>query len=132
VRPISGKLGNGSWATSLIWGRVHKEADNHNLNGYVLESTLNFMAKNYAFTRLELADKDELFPDNPVSPSYRIAAYSFGGARDVVQSRLWQLALGADLTFYSKPASLNAAYGTDPVSFQIFLRVRPSLSHHAH
>ncbi|MGA9473581.1 MAG: hypothetical protein WBV36_14035 [Terriglobales bacterium] len=133
VRPLAGKLGNGSWATSLIWGRVHKVADDHNLNGYVLESTLNFISKNYAFTRLELVDKDELFPGNPLSPSYRIGAYTFGGARDLVQSRLWQLALGADFTFYSKPTSLNAAYGTDPISFQIFLRVRPSLSaHHMH
>ena len=129
----AGKLGNGSWATSLIWGRVHKVADEHNLNGYVLESTLNFLSKNYAFTRLELVDKDELFPGNPLSPSDRIGAYTFGGARDLVQSRLWQLALGADLTLYSKPDSLNAVYGTEPVSFQIFLRVRPSLSeHHAH
>jgi len=131
VRPLVGKL-NGSWATSLIWGRVHKVADDHNLNGYVLESTLNFFARNYAFARLELVDKDELFPENPLAPSYRIGAYTFGGARDLVQSRLWQLALGADLTFYSKPASLNSFYGADPVSFQIFLRVRPGPSHHQH
>ena len=134
VRPFAkGKFGTGSWATSLIWGRVHKVAIDHNLNGYVLESTLNFMAKNYAFTRVELVDKDELFPGNPLSPSYRIGAYTFGGARDLVQKRLWQLAFGADLTFYSKPASLNAAYGSGPVSFQIFLRVRPELiDHYAH
>ena len=133
VRPLNGgKLGGGSWATSMIWGRVHKVADDHNLNGYVLESTLNFMSKNYAFTRLELVDKGELFPGNPLSPSYRIGAYTFGGARDLVQSKLWQLALGADLTFYSKPASLNASYGADPVSFQVFVRVRPALSEHSH
>jgi len=128
VRPLAGKLGNGSWATSLVWGRVHKEAHNHNLGGYLLESTLHFLSRNYAFTRLELVDKDELFPDNPLSPSYRIGAYTFGGARDLVQSKLWQVALGADLTVYSKPSSLNTTYGTDPVSFQVFLRVRPSLS----
>ena len=132
VRPLAGKFGNGSWATSLIWGRVHKVADDHNLNGYVLESTLNFMSKNYAFTRMELVDKDELFPSNPLSPSYRIGAYTFGGARDLVQSKRWQLALGADLTFYSKPTSLNVAYGNDPVSFQVFVRVRPALSEHSH
>ena len=39
--------------------------------------------------------------------------------------RLWRLGLGADVTFYSKPSALNAAYGNNPVSFQIFLRVRP-------
>ena len=133
VRPLTGKLGDGSWATSLIWGRVHKVADNHNLNGYLLESTLNFMSKNYAFTRLELVDKDELFPSNPLAPSYRIGAYTFGGERDLVQSKLWQFAVGADLTFYSKPESLSASYGANPISFQVFLRLRPARSaHHAH
>jgi hypothetical protein len=133
VRPLTGKLGDGSWATSLIWGRVHKVADDHNLNGYTFESTLNFLSKNYAFTRIELVDKDELFPSNPLSPSYRIGAYTFGGERDLVQSKLWQFAAGADVTFYSKPESLNAAYGTDPVSFQIFLHVRPArTAQHAH
>src|SRR6202044_1001414 len=59
VRPLNtSKLGDGSWATSLIWGRVHQVADNHTLNGYVLESTLNFQLKNYAFARVELVDKD--------------------------------------------------------------------------
>jgi len=33
--------------------------------------------------------------------------------------------LGADVTVYSKPAVLDAAYGSYPVSFQIFLRMRP-------
>jgi hypothetical protein len=132
VRPLTGKLGDGSWATSLIWGRVHKVADDHNLNGYTFESTLNFMSKNYAFTRIELVDKDELFPNNPLAPSYRIGSYTFGGERDLVQSKLWQFALGADLTLYSKPESLNASYGSQPVSFQIFLRLRPALSHHQH
>ena len=131
VRPLStGKLSNGSWATSLVWGRVHKVLDDHNLNSYLLESTLNFWSKNYAFSRLELVDKDELFPGDASSPSFRIGAYTFGGARDLIQNRLWQLALGADLTFYSKPASLNTSYGTNPVSFQVYLRVRPGLGHH--
>jgi hypothetical protein len=122
VRPLA----RGSWATSLVWGRVHKLFDDHNLNGYLLETTANFRLRNYAFSRMELVDKDELFPGNPSFPSFRIGAYTFGGARDLVQSHLWQLALGADFTFYSKPPILDSAYGRSPVSFQIFLRVRPS------
>jgi hypothetical protein len=123
---------SGSWATTVVWGRVHKEADNHNLNGYLLETTVNFKSRNYAFSRLELVDKDELFPDDPALPTYRIGAYTFGGARDLVQSRLCQLAAGSDLTFYSKASTLDAAYGKTPISFQIFLRVRPALNHHDH
>ena len=128
VRPVA----KGSWATSVVWGRVHKEVDNHNLNSYLLETTANFKLRNYAFSRMELVDKDELFPANSLLPSFRIGAYTFGGAHDVIQSRLWQLAVGADLTFYTKPSRLDSSYGKNPVSFQVFLRVRPALSHHEH
>jgi hypothetical protein len=115
----------GSWATTLLWGRVHKIATDATLNSYLLESTLNFQQRNYAFTRLELVDKDELFPQALVHPAYRIGAYTFGGTRDLIQNRAWQVGLGADVTFYSKPGLLDPVYGNRPVSFQIFLRMRP-------
>jgi hypothetical protein len=127
-------MAGGNWATSLVWGRVHEISAGVNLNSYLLESTLNFLRRDYVFTRMELVDKDELFPQAAVHPAYRIGAYTFGGVRDLVQKRAWQLGLGADVTVYSKPAVLDAAYGNYPVSFQIFLRVRPGLpvSEHAH
>jgi hypothetical protein len=125
-------LTRGNWATSMIWGRVHKIEPGTNLNSYLLESTLNFQTRNYAFSRLELVDKDELFPAAPVHPAYRIGAYTFGGERDVVQNRAWQLGLGADVTFYSKPAVLDTAYGNSPVSFQLFVRLRPGIRNHDH
>src|SRR5579859_869924 len=132
-RPLLGHgTARGNWTTSLIWGRVHKLASGANLNSYLLESTVNFHERNYAFSRLELVDKDELFPQALAHPTYRIGGYTFGGVRDLVQSRAWQLGLGADVTFYSKPAALDAAYGSNPVSFQIFLRVRPSTSSSQH
>lgn len=131
VRSLDGgKLGAGSWSTSLVWGRVHKVLEDRHLNSYLLESTLNFKSRNYAFSRLELVDKDELFPSDPTLPSFRIGAYTFGGARDLVQNSRWQLAFGADLTFYSKPSSLDVSYGNNPLSFQIFLRARPGQGHH--
>ena len=118
-------LARGNWATTVVWGRKRKELTNTVLNSYLAESTLNFRERNYFFTRLELVDKDELFPEAATHPAYRIGAYTFGGTRDLLYRRLWRLGLGADVTFYSKPAALNAAYGDNPVSFQIFLRVRP-------
>jgi len=127
-RPLAG----GNWATSVVWGRVHKIETNTNLNSYLFESTLNFLRRDYAFTRMELVDKDELFPQAPVHPAYRIGAYTFGGVRDVVQNRAWQFGIGADVTVYSKPAVLDAAYGNYPVSFQIFLRMRPGLHSSQH
>jgi hypothetical protein len=125
-RPFSaGKLGKGNWATSFVWGRVQKQFESFPLNSYLLESTLNFRRRNYAYTRFELVDKDELFTRVPIQPSFRIGAYTFGGVRDLVQNQHWQLGLGSDVTFYSKPAVLDASYGNDPVSFHVFLRLRP-------
>jgi hypothetical protein len=128
VRPFR----EGSWASSVVWGRKHKEETGTNLNSYLAESTVNFKRSNYGFTRLELVDKDELFPTATIHPAYRIGAFTFGGVRDVLQSHAWQVGLGADVTFYSKPGVLDASYGTNPVSFQIFLRFRPALSEHMH
>ncbi len=115
----------GNWATTAVWGRKHKDETGTNLNSYLLESTINFKRSNYAYTRLELVDKDELFPEAAVHPAYRIGGYTFGGVRDLLRSAKWNLGLGADITFYSKPSVLDAAYGTNPVSFRVFLRVRP-------
>ena len=125
---------SGTWVSTAIWGRAHKIETGNALNSYLLESTVNFQQRNYAFTRLELVDKDELFPSVLTHAAYRIGGYTFGGVRDLIQNRAWQLGLGADLTVYSKPAALDASYGNHPVSFQIFLRVRPGKgqSHHSH
>ncbi len=128
MRPFS----QGSWATAAVWGRVHKELNNHTLNGYLLETTVNFKSRNYAFSRMELVDKDELFPNNPSLPSFRIGAYTIGGARDLIQRPRWRLAFGGDCTFYSKPAALDLSYGEKPVSLQVFLRIRPASRDHGH
>jgi hypothetical protein len=128
-------LARGNWATSLIWGRNH---ENHggeifNLNGYVAESTVNFLDQNYLYTRLEMVDKNALLRDADRAllgitdhhPSFRIRAYTFGGARDFYTTEKLRVALGGDATFYSKPAILDSIYGSNPVSYRVFLRFRP-------
>jgi hypothetical protein len=61
-------IGGGNWATSVVWGRVHKVAADATLNSYLLESTVRFHERDYAFSRLELVDKDELFPRRECIP----------------------------------------------------------------
>jgi len=130
-RPIN----RGNWATAFIWGRNHTSSpgETHNLNGYTFESTVNFLDKNYLYTRVELVDKNELLRAvdrarlgiTDDHPSFRIGAYTFGGARDIFTSEDLTIALGSDLTFYSKPALLDPIYGANPVSWKLFLRFRP-------
>jgi hypothetical protein len=127
-----------NWTTSLIWGRNHKLLAGTVQNSFVLESVFQFKRKNYAFTRTELVDKDELFPDQlfpsldpALERSFRIGAYTLGGTRDVAETGGFQLGLGADVTFYSKPRLLDPIYGDHPVSFRIFLRLRSAQKQHA-
>jgi hypothetical protein len=128
-------LKRGNWASAFIWGRNHTSSPTeiHNLNGYTFESTVNFHDKNYLYTRMELVDKNELLRPSDRAllritddhPSFRIGAYTFGGARDIWNTDKVSFAIGSDLTFYSKPAVLDRIYGTNPVSWKLFFRVRP-------
>lgn len=125
----------GNWATSLIWGRNYESHgdETFNLNGYLAESTINFLDKNYLYTRLELTDKNQLLRPadrfqlgiDEHHPSFRIGAYTLGAARDLWSTEKLLLAIGGDVTFYSKPATLDPIYGRDPKSFRIFFRLRP-------
>lgn len=138
---------NGSWASTLIWGRNSEEHGNS--NSYLFESTVNFHRKNHLFTRLELIDKQGLLADNifgrpglirtPIIPKgqrgielpeeferwFRVGAFSFGGVRDFVENEKLRVGLGAEATFYHKPSTFDTIYGRSPVSYHIFLRFRP-------
>ena len=128
-------LNRGNWASAFIWGRNHTSspAETHNLNGYTVESTINFLDKNYLYTRMELVDKNELLRASDRAllgitddhPSFRIGAFTFGGARDIWNTEKVSFAIGSDLTFYSKPSVLDQIYGNNPVSWKLFLRLRP-------
>lgn len=126
----------GNWAAAFVWGRNHitSGGEIRNLNAYTAESTVNFLDKNYLYTRLELVDKDELLRavDRATlgisghHPSFRIGAYTFGGVRDIWDTDRISLGIGSDVTFYSKPAVLDQIYGSHPVSWRIFVRIRPT------
>ena len=79
----------------------------HNLNGYTAETTVNFLDKNYFYTRLELVDKDDLLRAadraklgiTQTHPSFRIGAYTFGGVRDVWNNEKFRRRLAATSLF---------------------------------
>lgn len=126
----------GNVAAALVWGRNHVSSAEEiiNLNGYTAETTVKFLDKNYLYTRLELVDKDDLLRDEDRAqlgitahhPSFRIGAYTFGGARDIWNTEKVSIAVGSDVTFFSKPAILDQLYGTKPMGWKLFLRVRPA------
>ncbi|HEX8143752.1 MAG TPA: hypothetical protein VF553_14220 [Pyrinomonadaceae bacterium] len=140
------RFARGNWASSLIWGRNREGhgGEIFHLNSYVAESTVNFLDKNYLYTRLELVDKHNLLRDEDLHalgfthaqhPQFRIGAYTVGAARDVWNTEKLSVAIGSDFTFYSKPAALDPLYGNNPTSYRFFIRLRPgrmSMSGHGH
>ncbi len=119
-RPFRG----GNWATSAVWGRVHKLADKTDLNGYTFESVAHFAATNAVTARVEIVDKDEL----PLPGLYRVGAWTAGYTRDFRLiprlSKGLATGLGFNLTAYDMPAALHVLYGQHPVSALVFLRIK--------
>ncbi len=134
------RFDRGNWASAFIWGRNREHHDEpQTLNGYTAESTLNFLNRNYVYTRLELVDKNGLLSHDEAHdlgfvtdhPVFRISAYTFGYARDVWTDDRFSVALGSDFTFYSKPAVLDLIYGDRPTSYRFFVRIRPNRMSHS-
>jgi hypothetical protein len=107
------------WASSLIWGRVHKTSDGENLNSYDAESVYRFLTKNYVTGRVELVDKDELL----VPGNFRIAAYTAGYTRDFNVFPRILTGVGANFTTYTLPDPLHAVYG-HPHAVLMFMRFK--------
>lgn len=121
-RPYAG----GNWASSVIWGRVHKTDDRANLNGYGVESVARFIGRNYVTGRIELVDKNELFlPGSALyGQSFRVGAYTAGYTRDFYLIPRIATGLGVNVTTYSMPEELHSYYGRRPAGILVFLRLR--------
>jgi hypothetical protein len=50
-------LRDGNWASTVLWGHTRSLQDNSVFNSYLLESTLRFHTRNYAWTRIENVDR---------------------------------------------------------------------------
>jgi hypothetical protein len=57
-----------------------------------------------------------------------VSTLTLGGARTIGGWSDWKFAAGADLTAYIVPSVLRPTHGTRPLSFHIFIRVRPPAS----
>ena len=59
-----------------------------------------------------------------------VGAFSIGATRTLPGVASWDLAAGGMVTGYAVPAALAPFYGNrPPVSFQVFVRVRPPARH---
>jgi hypothetical protein len=118
------RLDRGNWQTTLAWGR-DQNTPGHALNAYLLESALQ-VGSNTVFGRAEYVEKDELFTS--ASPFdgrvFDVTKVSVGYFRTYPVERDLALDLGALVSKYALPSALDASYGSDPISFILFVRVK--------
>ena len=75
------------------------------------------------FARFERAQKDELV-DVPAG-RYDVSKFTIGGVKEIGGSSGFTYGIGGFVGVYAFPSSLEPFYGKRPVSFGVFLRVRP-------
>lgn len=137
------RFSNGHIASSLIWGR-NKDLPGHGariFNAYTAESTVNFLNRNWVWTRIENVDRDRTLLVGETAaalqveedPIGRVQAYTFGYERDLpVPPTFLNIGLGFQATMYGLPPQLKSVYGDRPAGFSVFLHIRPTGNAAAH
>src|ERR1700724_440721 len=113
------------WQTTLAWGHNAPSAGQAS-DAWLLESALRLGGAHTLFGRLERVAKDELFLPGAAlnGRSFTINKLSLGYIRDFARLGALDLGLGALVSTYRYPSTLNAAYGSRPMSFMVFMRAR--------
>jgi hypothetical protein len=134
---------------SLSWTRERAastfsvtSAVGHNKRRYsdltaFLGEALARRGRTYAYGRVEVLNIETehlLFPTvvhtpHPGELIDRLNAYTVGAVRDVAATRVFELGVGGDVTFYDVPARIRAFYGDRPVSLHVFAHLRPRGRH---
>ncbi|MDB5231582.1 MAG: hypothetical protein JWN76_2387 [Chitinophagaceae bacterium] len=123
-------LGNehGIDATAL-WGMNKQEGDEGE-NALLFEAALR-QRRNALYTRYEWTQKsaeelvlEPLFNSHTVFP---VHAFTIGDNYDLFSLGKIRVAGGGQWSIYNAPSSLNAIYGKNPMAFQVYIRLYPSL-----
>jgi hypothetical protein len=110
-----------------LWGRNHTISSPENANGYLFEATDHIHDRHAIWTRIENVDRttDLLGASAPPEESVvgRVQAYTGGYAHRLYANQWMESELGAQGTFYSTPASLQALYGNHPEGVAVVLNL---------
>jgi hypothetical protein len=122
---------NNHVSAAAIWGLNDKDFD-HKENSFLLEGNYQFL-KNALYSRYEYVQKSEeeldldgrLFHGN-----FNIHAFTAGYNRNLASFNNIDLNAGTQFTVHGVDKDLQGLYGKTPVSFQLYLQLRPSLHKH--
>ena len=126
-------------ATTVIWGQNREDTGfNGTSNGVLAEWDLGAARASTFYGRAEIAQK-ELFalgshPKGFAHPHtyYLISSVTGGYIREILRNGVGTIGVGADITAYGMPDSLDEYYGGS-TSYHVFVRWRaPATTPHVH
>ena len=113
------------WQTTVAFGRNDPQPGIAS-DAWLLESELIFADVNTFFGRAERVAKDELFlPGQPLyGRTFTVNSLSLGYIYDFTRLAQARIGLGGLITAYRYPALLDETYGSGPISYMLFVRVK--------
>lgn len=118
---------------TLAWGG-HRESNgfNGNADGFLAEGQVGLTPRSTIYARAEYTGKDLFVDVHPKGFSHRTVIYEIGALtagylHDVIVSRAGRFGVGADVTFYQMPETLEPFWKSSH-SYHAFLRWRPQAS----
>ncbi len=124
------RLANGgNLQATFAWGRNAKSSG-HTLDAFLFEASLSPREGQTAFVRAERVEEDELFARDPTNPlfgrTFPVGKLAAGYVYDIITGGPGGLRVGlggmGDVSLL--PIALEPTYGTRPLSFLTFLRLR--------
>lgn len=118
-----------NFTTALVWGQNNLTTEGKT-NSYLAEADYQ-RGRDTVFTRIENIQKsghELVLPEESLHDrKFTLGAYTLGYVRDLTHGTGIDTGLGFAVTANTKPSALDGDYGGGtPVSFQIYLRLRPS------
>lgn len=125
-------LNNGWFNFITLWG-MNKQKNHDGEHAFLLEGSWNSL-KLALYSKYEFVQKstEELVLQETVyhpDALFNIHAVTAGFNYDLLQTGKVRLAGGGQYTLYLSPSALKSLYGTNPMAFEIFLRLYPALMH---
>ena len=121
-------------ALTAGYGRNDKDHADSFSDAFFVEATRRF-SPHVIYSRFEAVDVETgLFLGTTThmgsghAEPGTVVALTVGAMRDLPQLGRFELGVGGDVTVHKVPAQLATTYGSRPVSFKIFLRLRPPVS----
>ena len=118
-----------NFTTALVWGQNNLTTEGRT-NSYLAEADYQ-RGRDTVFTRIENIQKsghELVLPEASLGGrKFDLGAYTAGYVRDLTHGTGIDTGLGFAVTADTHPSALNADYGAGmPLSFQVYLRFRPS------